>query len=79
MKEFLDQVFEQNINRSKLENTGSIEVSKWVKRGSMIVSRDALHPKDPDSYYSYITKLGLVPEEFGYHDTNEPQMGDYFV
>lgn len=43
----------------------TIEVSVWVKRGKMIVRRDALNGDDPDHTYNYLKARGIRPEAYG--------------
>lgn len=43
-----------------------IEYSVWVKRGNMMVNRDALDGDDPDHTYNYIKNTYNVnPEDYG--------------
>jgi hypothetical protein len=43
-----------------------IEVPVWVKRGNMLVKREALDSDDPDHIYNYIkNELGVRPEDYG--------------
>lgn len=42
-----------------------IEVSTWVKRGTMMVNRAALDWNDPDHIYNHIVSLGYRPEDYG--------------
>ena len=42
-----------------------IEVPVWVKRGKMIVRRDALNGDDPDHTYNYLKARGIRPEDYG--------------
>jgi len=42
-----------------------IELPVWVKRGKLLVRRDALNGDDPDHPYNYLKTQGLRPEEYG--------------
>lgn len=44
----------------------TLEVPVWVKRGHMLLRRDALDGDDPDHTYHYIRKTyGVDPEDYG--------------
>lgn len=43
----------------------TIEMTVWVRRGKMLVRRDALDPTDQDHPYNYVKSLGYNPEDFG--------------
>lgn len=44
----------------------AIKLPVWVKRGSMLVRREALDPNDPDHPYNYAERvIGVKPEDFG--------------
>lgn len=43
-----------------------IEYSVWVKRGDMMIRREALEADDPDHIYNYIKNTYNVnPEDYG--------------
>jgi len=43
----------------------AIEMPVWVRRGKMLVRRDALPTDDPDHPYNWLAAQGLRPEEYG--------------
>jgi len=44
----------------------TISIPHWVKRGNMLIARDALDGNDPDHPYNWIRNtFGVRPEEFG--------------
>lgn len=54
----------------------TIEISTYVKRGIMIVRRDALDGDDPDYPYNYVKDtLGLRPEDYGLEKPETPVRG----
>lgn len=48
----------------KLLPDGTLEYDVWVKRGLMIVNRNALDIDDLDHLYNQIVAAGLEPEAF---------------
>lgn len=42
-----------------------IKVPVWVKRGKMLLRRDALDGTDPDHTYNYLLAQGIRPEDYG--------------
>jgi hypothetical protein len=44
----------------------TVEMTQFVKRGFMLVRRDALAPDDPDHPYNYLrVTYGVDPEDYG--------------
>lgn len=54
----------------KIIMSDDIEISVWVKRGMMLIRRDALDYDDPDHPYNFIKAQGLEPELYGYSKPN---------
>lgn len=48
----------------------TLEVPVWVRKGTMLVHRDALPSDDPESTYQYILNKGFHPEDYGYFDNS---------
>lgn len=46
----------------------TIEVQKWVKRGSMLYNTECLDYDDPMHPYNQVKSQGLVPEDFGLYN-----------
>lgn len=64
----------------KLEDNNqpeTIDIPVWVKRGSMLIRRDALGADDPDQTYNYVKNtMGLRPENYGiYHPRDQEFLG----
>lgn len=51
--------------RQMTEDSESVEIRRWIKRGIMRVNSDALHWDDPDHTYNQILSQGKRPEDFG--------------
>jgi hypothetical protein len=51
----------------------TVRMSTWVKRGQMMVRRDALDADDPDHPYHYLqATYGVRPEDYGIEKPEEP-------
>ena len=52
-----------------------ITMTEFVKRGKMIVRRDALDFDDPDHPYQVLKAQGVQPEDYGYYQPVCPCCG----
>lgn len=51
-----------------------LEISTWVTIGGIRYTRANLPSSHPESMYACIKRLGRDPEDYGYFETEEPQM-----
>lgn len=44
----------------------AIKIPVWIKRGKMLIRREALNSDDPDHPYNWVlSNIGVRPEDFG--------------
>lgn len=56
-----------------MEAPAEIQMTEWVKRGIMLVRRDALDGDDPGHPYNYIrATYGVAPEQYGIRKPSIP-------
>lgn len=48
-----------------MTDTTSIEIRKWVHRGTMLVNAECLNHDDPDHPYNQAIAQGVRPEDYG--------------
>jgi hypothetical protein len=56
-----------------MSSPDTIEVPVWVKKGGMLVRRDALDWDDPDHTWNYLEAQGLKPAEYGFEHPLEAE------
>jgi len=61
----------------EVKEDGTLSYTLWVKRGNMIINRDALDFDDPDHLYNRIAELGLDPEAYGVSHPISEQYKDH--
>lgn len=59
-------------NVCRIVDGNKILISEWWSNGVMSYRRDTLPTDHPESTYSCIARLGLVPEDFGIFPRVEP-------
>lgn len=52
-------------DRPRVDADGNLHYSAFVKRGSMLVNREALDWDDPQSLHSHLSNAGIKPEDYG--------------
>lgn len=60
----------------------TLEVPVWVKRGALIIRRDALPKSDPDCTYNFIKRTyDVEPEQYGVFEPQDVNGGrtDYEI
>lgn len=47
------------------KKTGALSYSPWIRRGGMLLNREALDSNDPDHLYNAIISAGGNPTDYG--------------
>ena len=59
-----------------VDENGMLSYERYVRKGGMLILREALELDDPDQLYNYLVRSGFEPERYGiYHPAAEEYAG----